>query len=85
VLSPKSKSTATRENALTASERDALLGVVQHARIGTNRGDGWWHITPIWYVWEDGRFRHTLGRGVDTCATCAAIRTRPCAWIRIRV
>ena len=28
---------------------------------GTNRGDGWWHVTPIWYLWEDGRFYHTLG------------------------
>jgi PPOX class probable F420-dependent enzyme len=63
VPNPKSKSTATKENALTASERDALLEGVQHARIGTNRGDGWWHITPIWYVWENGRFRHTLGAG----------------------
>jgi PPOX class probable F420-dependent enzyme len=63
VPNPRSKSTATKENALTAPERDALLGVVQDARIGTNRGDGWWHITPIWYIWEDGRFRHTLGAG----------------------
>jgi PPOX class probable F420-dependent enzyme len=60
---PKSKSTATKENALTSDERDALLAVRQDARMGTNRGDGWWHITPIWYVWRDGRFLHTLGAG----------------------
>jgi nitroimidazol reductase NimA-like FMN-containing flavoprotein (pyridoxamine 5'-phosphate oxidase superfamily) len=60
---PKSKSTATKENALDESERDALLAVRQDARLGTNRGDGWWHITPIWYAWRDGRFLHTLGAG----------------------
>jgi nitroimidazol reductase NimA-like FMN-containing flavoprotein (pyridoxamine 5'-phosphate oxidase superfamily) len=60
---PRSKSTATKENALASEERDALLAVRQDARLGTNRGDGWWHITPIWYVWGDGCFRHTLGAG----------------------
>jgi nitroimidazol reductase NimA-like FMN-containing flavoprotein (pyridoxamine 5'-phosphate oxidase superfamily) len=60
---PKSKSTATRENALTPDERDALLAVRQDARMGTNRGDGWWHVTPIWYLWRDGCFFHTLGAG----------------------
>lgn len=60
---PRSKSTATRENALNDSERDALLGIRQDARLGTNRGDGWWHITPIWYSWQDGCFQHTLGAG----------------------
>lgn len=60
---PRSKSTATRENALTIGERDELLQICQDARFGTNRGDGWWHITPIWYLWEQGCFRHTLGAG----------------------
>jgi PPOX class probable F420-dependent enzyme len=60
---PRSKSTATKENALAPNERDALLAVRQDARLGTNRGDGWWHITPIWYIWEGGCFRHTLGAG----------------------
>lgn len=60
---PRSKSTATKENALAPEERDALLAVRQDARLGTNRGDGWWHVTPIWYVWHDGCFRHTLGAG----------------------
>jgi PPOX class probable F420-dependent enzyme len=63
VTNPRSKSTATKENALSDSERDALLAIRQDARLGTNRGDGWWHITPIWYSWEDGVFRHTLGAG----------------------
>lgn len=60
---PKSKSTATRENALSAEERDALLAVRQDGRLATNRGDGWWHVTPIWYLWDGGRFYHTLGAG----------------------
>jgi PPOX class probable F420-dependent enzyme len=60
---PRSRSTATKENALTDDERDALLAVRQDARLGTNRADGWCHITPIWYLWEDGCFRHTLGAG----------------------
>jgi nitroimidazol reductase NimA-like FMN-containing flavoprotein (pyridoxamine 5'-phosphate oxidase superfamily) len=60
---PRSKSTATKENALDDAERDALLAIRQDGRLGTNRGDGWWHITPIWYLWESGRFYHTLGAG----------------------
>ena len=60
---PQSKSTATKENALTDAERDAVLAVRQDARLGSNRGDGWWHITPIWYLWDDECFRHTLGAG----------------------
>src|SRR5215813_11591918 len=53
--------TATKENALTEAERDEFLRRKLVGRLGTNRGDGWWHVTPIWYLWEDGRFYHTLG------------------------
>jgi nitroimidazol reductase NimA-like FMN-containing flavoprotein (pyridoxamine 5'-phosphate oxidase superfamily) len=53
--------TATRENALTEAEREEFLGRRLVGRLGTNRGDGWWHVTPIWYLWEEGRFYHTLG------------------------
>ncbi len=60
---PKSKSTATKENAMTPSDVDAFLDQRQDGRIATNRGDGWWHVTPIWYLWEGGRFFHTLGAG----------------------
>ncbi len=58
---PKSKSTATKENALNRQEIDEFLAVRQDGRLATNRGDGWWHVTPIWYLWESGRFFHTLG------------------------
>ena len=62
-VNPKSKSTATKENALDAQEVDDFLAIRQDGRLGSNRGDGWWHVTPIWYLWEDGRFFHTLGAG----------------------
>jgi PPOX class probable F420-dependent enzyme len=58
---PKSKSTATKENALDQQEIDDFLAIKQDGRLATNRGDGWWHVTPIWYLWEGGRFLHTLG------------------------
>ena len=60
---PKSKSTATKENALTQPEIDAFLAKLQGGTVATNRGDGWWHVTPIWYLWEGGRFYLTLGAG----------------------
>ena len=53
--------TATSDNALTEDERDALLADKHEGRLGTNRGDGWPHITPIWYTWEEGRFLLSLG------------------------
>jgi nitroimidazol reductase NimA-like FMN-containing flavoprotein (pyridoxamine 5'-phosphate oxidase superfamily) len=56
-----SLTTATPENALTAEERDAFLGRQLVGRLATNREDGWWHVTPIWYIWEDGRFYISLG------------------------
>ena len=60
-----SKSTATKENALTDEERDAYLARLLMGRMATQRPDGWAHVTPIWYLWEpeDGVFRHTLGAG----------------------
>ena len=29
--------------------------------MATQRADGYPHLTPIWFVWEDGKFLHTLG------------------------
>ena len=56
------RTTATKENALTTEERDAFLTELRIGRLATNREDGWPHVTPIWYVWEDGRFVLTLGK-----------------------
>ena len=56
------RTTATSENALTEEERDAFLTELRIGRLATMREDGWPHVTPIWYVWEDGRFLLTLGK-----------------------
>jgi PPOX class probable F420-dependent enzyme len=55
------RTTATRENALTDEERDAFLAEKRVGRLASNRDDGWSHVTPIWYVWEGGRFFLSLG------------------------
>ena len=53
--------TATRRNALTPEEREEFLSRKLVARMATQRADGWPHVTPIWYVWEGGRFLLSLG------------------------
>ena len=53
--------TATKRNALTAEEREEFLARKLVARMATQRHDGWPHVTPIWYVWEGGRFLLSLG------------------------
>ncbi len=56
------RTTATRANALTPEERDAFLTDLRIGRLATMREDGWPHVTPIWYVWDDGRFVLSLGK-----------------------
>jgi PPOX class probable F420-dependent enzyme len=56
------RTTATRENALSTEEREAFLTDLRIGRLATMREDGWPHVTPIWYVWDDGRFVLTLGK-----------------------
>jgi PPOX class probable F420-dependent enzyme len=56
------RTTATKENALTDEERDEFLTEKRVGRLATNRKDGWAHVTPIWYVWEEGRFFLSLGK-----------------------
>lgn len=53
--------TATKRNALSPEERDEFVARKLVARMATQRTDGWPHVTPIWYVWEDGRFLLSLG------------------------
>ena len=50
------KSTATPENALSQAEIDEYLNRRIMARMATQRADGYPHLTPIWFVWEDGKF-----------------------------
>src|SRR6478609_3338438 len=56
------RTTATKENALTEAERDAFLRDLRIGRLATMREDGWPHVTPIWYVWDGGRFVLSLGK-----------------------
>ncbi|HKP18163.1 MAG TPA: pyridoxamine 5'-phosphate oxidase family protein [Gaiellaceae bacterium] len=56
------RTTATKENALTDAERDAFLTELRIGRLASQRADGWPHVTPIWYVWEGGRFVMSLGK-----------------------
>ena len=56
------RTTATRDNALSTDERDAFLTELRIGRLATMREDGWPHVTPIWYVWDGGRFVLTLGK-----------------------
>ena len=56
------RTTATKANALTAEERDAFLSELRIGRFASQREDGWSHVTPIWYVWEDGKFYLSLGK-----------------------
>ena len=56
------RTTATKQNALTEAERDQFLTELRIGRLATQRQDGWPHVTPIWYVWDDGRFVLTLGK-----------------------
>jgi len=53
--------TATKRNALSPEERDEFVARKLVARMATQRADGWPHVTPIWYVWEGGRFLLSLG------------------------
>ena len=57
------KSTATPENALSQAEIDEYLNRRIMARMATQRADGYPHLTPIWFVRENGKFLHTLGAG----------------------
>jgi PPOX class probable F420-dependent enzyme len=56
------RTTATKENAFTVEERDAFLTDLRIGRLASMREDGWPHVTPIWYVWDDGRFVLSLGK-----------------------
>lgn len=56
------KTTATKANALSEGERDEFLTELRIGRLATQREDGWPHVTPIWYVWDGGRFVLTLGK-----------------------
>ena len=39
---------------LTADELDELLAGERTLRAGTVSPDGWPHVVPLWFVWQDG-------------------------------
>lgn len=56
-----SRTTITSANQMTEEEREAFLRRKYVARLGTNRRDGWPHVTPVWPLYEDGKFYVILG------------------------
>ncbi len=56
------RTTATKANALSEAERDAFLTELRVGRLASQRDDSWPHVTPIWYVWEGGKFVLSLGK-----------------------
>lgn len=66
------RTTATKDNAFTDAEREAFLLDLRIGRLATMRDDGWPHVTPIWYVWDDGRFVLSLGKSRRHLANIAA-------------
>lgn len=44
---------------LERPEIDALLNLDVVARLATIDSDGYPHVTPIWFLWESGRFHLT--------------------------
>lgn len=53
--------TATKANAMTPAEMAAFLSQPLPARLATYRTDGFVHLTPVWFAFEDGCFYFTLG------------------------
>ena len=59
----KDISTATNQNVMTEVERDEFLSEALVSRLTSQRSDGWPHVAPVWYVWQDGVFVHSIGAG----------------------
>jgi nitroimidazol reductase NimA-like FMN-containing flavoprotein (pyridoxamine 5'-phosphate oxidase superfamily) len=78
------RTTATKENALTIEERDEFLSELRIGRLASQREDGWPHVTPIWYVWDDGRFVLSLGKSRRHLVNIARDPHVTLAWTRTR-
>ena len=53
--------TATEANALSAEALDAFLGRRHDGRLATLRDDGWPHLTPMWFLWQEPVLLFSLG------------------------
>jgi PPOX class probable F420-dependent enzyme len=54
-----------------AEEIDAFLNVTRHAVMGTNRIDGSPQLSPVWYLYREGKFYTSVG---DRSAKCINLR-----------
>ncbi len=62
-MAPRGRSTATKANALSREELDEFLLGTYSMTLATERDDGYCHVTPLWYLWEDGVVLFTLVEG----------------------
>ena len=53
--------TATAANALGGEALDGFLAGRHDGRLATLRPDGWPHVTPVWFLWQERVFRFSLG------------------------
>jgi PPOX class probable F420-dependent enzyme len=60
-MAESNKTTVTSANSMSAEQIDAFLSQPHVARLGTIGRDGQPHVTPVWYVWEDGQALVILG------------------------
>lgn len=45
---------AREELRLTPAELDDLMSSTRTLRVGTVSSDGWPHVVPLWFIWQDG-------------------------------
>lgn len=53
--------TATAANALSPDALDGFLTQRHDGRLATIRADGWPHVTPVWFLWQEPVLRFSLG------------------------
>ena len=56
-----SKTTVTKSNEMSPDELDRFLWGKNVACLGTVRADGSAHVTPMWYIWDEGKIKIILG------------------------
>lgn len=59
---------------MAAAEIDAFLAVTRHALLATNRVDGPPQVSPVWYLYRDGRIYIDVG---PDSAKCRNLRRDP--------
>jgi PPOX class probable F420-dependent enzyme len=70
--------TATSRNALSRAELDDFLAGPRIGRLGTVGRDGAAHVTPVWFLWEDGTLAFSLS---ETRVHVANLRRDPRATV----